>query len=388
MSHSDPDTTHGPVEAALAAFRAGVPLKAPNARNLAATIENPGCTARRVLDAAGVDKAALASRLGTPLPEEQSVFAINRGTRFEADVKAHDYAALVDLLRGEGFRVGTVRVLPLRDLYPIHAHGPDVALRARAIATREAIVGMAAGDTEAPNLIDGGAIRWDYGGAVARLETDGIAWRLGGQIHVVEVKSFPIVDGRGDPEKVGAAAWQASVYVAAIADLLGAAGLDTDLVSTDVLLVCPRNTSLVPMMVRVDVARQVRALRRLLAGRLSIGAVLGGLGPDMTLDTTGLADAAAARHLADVLDRLGTNYLPACLATCPLAYHCRDHARAMGHPSSLGADVRASLAGVASLPRVVALADGAPPDRSEAEAATVLVRARRLVAAATTEARA
>ena len=323
------------------------------------------------------------ARLGATPPEEQSAFAIKRGTRFEADVKAHEYAELIDLLRREGFRVGTVRVLPLRDLHPINPRDPDIALRARAEATRAAIEAMAAGDPEAPNLIDGGAIRWDYGGATARLETDGIAWRLGGRIHVVEVKSFPIVDGRGDPEKVGGAAWQASVYVAAIADLLAAAGLDTTLVSTDVLLVCPRNTSLVPTMVRVDVARQVRALRRLLAGRVGIGDVLGRLGPDVTLDTTGLDDAAAARHLADVVDRLGTNYLRSCLANCPLAYFCRDCAREAGDPGSLGSDVRASLAGVASLPRVVALAEGAPPNPSEAEAADVLARARRLVVSAT-----
>lgn len=382
MSHGDPGPTGTTIEYSLATFRGHVPLKAPNARSLAAAIENPRCTARRVLDAAGVDKAALAARIGPSPTEAQSVFASNRGTRFEAAVKADSYAVLVDLLRREGFRVGTVRVLPLRALHPINPGNPDVALLARATATRHAIVDMVAEVVTAPNVIDGGAIRWDFGGATARLETDGIAWRIGSQIHVVEIKSFPIVDGRGDPEKVGAAAWQASVYVAAIADLLAAAGLDPDLVATDVLLICPRNTSLVPTIVCVDVARQVRALRRLLVGRMGVDEALARVGADATLDTTGLDDEAAARHLAGVLERLGTNYLPSCLAACPLSFHCRDHARGIGDPSGLGSDVRASLASVATLPRAVALADGAPAGVAETEAAAMLVRAQRLIASA------
>ena len=58
-------------------------MKLPNARTLAAIRANPACNARRVLDAAGVDKAALAERLGRPVPEGQSKFALQRGNRFE-----------------------------------------------------------------------------------------------------------------------------------------------------------------------------------------------------------------------------------------------------------------------------------------------------------------
>jgi hypothetical protein len=95
-----------------------------------------------------------------------------------------------------------------------------------------------------------------------------------------------------------------------------------------------------------------------------------------------LDSADAAAHLAAVLERLGTNYLPSCLAACPLAFHCREHARAVGDPGYLGSDARASLAGVASLPRALALAEGAAPAPDEAEVADLLQRAERLVAAA------
>jgi len=297
-------------------------------------------------------------------------------------VKADGYGVLLALLRQAGFPPDPPRVLPLRDLYPIDPRDPDAALRRRAVETRSAILAMARGAAGAYNLIDGGALRWDYGGAVARLETDGIAWRLGGRIRVIEIKSFPIVDGRGDPEKLGAAAWQAAVYVAAIADLLADAGLDARLVSTEVLLVCPRNTSLTATIAALDVARKVRALRRLLAGRASIADVLTRFGPGVSLDTTGLDDAQAAARLAHVLDLLGTNYLPSCLAACPLARHCRARARAAGDPGCLGSDARASLAGVRTLPRAVELAQGAPADPTEAEAGAALARARRLLDAA------
>jgi hypothetical protein len=365
----------------LTAFRLGMPLRARNARSLAAVIENPGCTARRVLDAAGVDKAAMAARLGAPAAQQESIFALNRGTRFESAVKADRYQVLIALLREAGFEVENPRVLPLRDRYPIDPHEPEPALAARARETHSAVVAMARGEADAPNLIDGGALRWDYGGAFARLETDGIAWRLGGRIHVIEIKSFPIVDGRADPEKVGEAAWQAAVYVSAITDLLAAAGLDTRLVSSEILLVCPRNTSLMATLARVDVQRQARSLRRLLDGRATIAEALGHLGEGVTLDTSRMQDTETVQHLTQVLERLGTNYLPSCLATCPLAFHCRARARAQGSPGQLGTDVRASLAGVKSLSRVVELADGALAAPTEADAAATLARARRLMRA-------
>jgi hypothetical protein len=59
----------------------------------------------------------------------------------------------------------------------------------------------------------------------------------------------------------------------------------------------PDMTSLVPTMVPLDVARQARSLRRLLAGRAQVGEVLATLGEHMTLATTGMDDSAATAHL-------------------------------------------------------------------------------------------
>lgn len=367
------------VGAALEALRAGLPTKPPSARHIASIRDNPACNARRVLDAAGIDKSAVAHRLGRPMPEGQSVFALQRGARFEELVKRDGYAELIRLLRSSGHDAKEIRVLPLRHMYPIDRRNPAAALDRRASETRAAIIGMAEGRTGAVNLIDGGALQWDFGGAIARLETDGIAWRIGEQIRVIEIKSFPIVDGRADPEKVGGAAWQSAVYVAALVDLLEEVGLDPNVVSMEVLLIASKNTSLVPMIVPIDVSRHVRSLRRMLDQRASIPTILAALPRGTTLDTTSMDDDDAADHLSCVLEALGTNFVPECLRSCALAYHCRERARAAGRPACLGAGARANLGVVGSLGRALELARGAPPDSSERDVAQHLVDAAALL---------
>jgi hypothetical protein len=80
-------------------IRGQVPAKRHNARTTAALTSNPDCARRGVLDAAGVDKDKLATRLGFPPKFGQSEFAITRGSSFEAQVKANGCAELLRLLR-------------------------------------------------------------------------------------------------------------------------------------------------------------------------------------------------------------------------------------------------------------------------------------------------
>lgn len=56
------------------------------------------------------------------------------------------------------------------------------------------------------------------------LEPDLIAFQLAGRFHVVEIKSFAVIDGQADASKVSAAATQAAVYVLAMRQLLTEAG--------------------------------------------------------------------------------------------------------------------------------------------------------------------
>ena len=63
------------------------------------------------------------------------------------------------------------------------------------------------------------------GGHLAYLEPDVVAFQVGGRFHVVEIKSFAVIDGQADEESVAAAAMQAAVYVLALQDLLTAEDL-------------------------------------------------------------------------------------------------------------------------------------------------------------------
>jgi hypothetical protein len=81
MNVSHPGPTQPPAQR-LAALRGPVPQRSLDARALAALAANPGCHRRALLDAAGVDKAVLADRLGSPAPFGQSPFAIARGHIF------------------------------------------------------------------------------------------------------------------------------------------------------------------------------------------------------------------------------------------------------------------------------------------------------------------
>jgi hypothetical protein len=184
-----------------------------DARALAALAANPGCDRRAVLDAAGVDKAALATRLGSPAAFGQSPFAITRGLVFERRLRAERCAELVTLLRAELLPESAAQApVEVPDLLP--SEGPAV----RAARTRVALAEAAANAEAGPawTLLDRPLLRLDVAGSTVSLEPDAIAIGPDGRWTVVEIKSFPILDGSADPTKVGAAARQAAVYVLAL----------------------------------------------------------------------------------------------------------------------------------------------------------------------------
>ncbi len=181
-----------------------------DARALAALAANPGCRRRALLDGAGVDKGALAQALGAPANFGQSQFAHQRGNSFEARVKADGGADLVRLLH-ERLRDGTEPPGPGAVATPdLTAPGPQGRTARTAIALREA--------TEAGRwaLLDHPMVSLDVAGSPAFLEPDAVVVHPDGSWTVVEIKSFPMVDGSADPAKVGAAARQSAVYALAL----------------------------------------------------------------------------------------------------------------------------------------------------------------------------
>ncbi|MEU6073284.1 hypothetical protein [Micromonospora sp. NPDC047074] len=360
-------------EERLAAIRGGVPPKRHNARTIAALTGNPGCTRRAVLDGAGVDKPRLAERIGFPAGFGQSRFAITRGNAFEAQVKADGGA---ELLRLVAERLG-VPVPAAATWTDLGDGGPDdTAARHRRSA--ELLAGAAPGDAtdDAPGsgtdadaaLFDHPLLGLDVAGRRVHLEPDLVAARLAGRFHVVEIKSFAVVDGQADPAKVSAAATQAAVYVLALRELLVAAGHDPELVSHDVVLVCPRDFANQPMASLVDVRKQLLVLRRQLDRMARLDTLLAAVPGDFTADLT-----AEPAELLAALATVEARYAPDCLAACELAYFCRYEAR--GHTGALGRPVREALGGIAEVEEVLALAAGERTPEPEQEEAAALLRA-------------
>ncbi|MEU9213317.1 hypothetical protein AB0D27_36760 [Streptomyces sp. NPDC048415] len=197
-----------------------VPPKALDARALAALAANPGCERRALLDGAGVDKAGLADALGSPSAFGQSQFAFMRGNAFEARVKADGGAELLRLVHEKldpGAEPPTAGVVP-----DLSAVGPEGRAARTALALREA---TAAG---AWTLLDHPMLALDVAGSAAFLEPDAVVVHPDGSWTVVEIKSFPMLDGSADPAKVGAAARQSAVYVLALEEVAAHLGAEPE----------------------------------------------------------------------------------------------------------------------------------------------------------------
>nr|BFE76303.1 hypothetical protein GCM10020092_096040 [Actinoplanes digitatis] len=204
------------------------------------------------------------------------------------------------------------------------------------------------------------------------LEPDLIAFQVEGRLHVVEIKSFAIVDGQADSAKVSAAAVQAAVYVLALRRLLEELGHDPELVSHDVVLVCTENFSLNPAAVVLDVRKQLATLKRQLTRLASVSALAAALPESVSFDLV-----LPSADLIAALTEIEASYAPECLSACELAVYCRHEAA--GSTAALGRPVRDALGGVGTVDEVLALAAGdRTPTEEQAEAAALLRAAARL----------
>ncbi|MEV4338376.1 hypothetical protein [Streptomyces sp. NPDC049590] len=348
-----------------------VPAKALDARALAALAANPGCARRAILDGAGVDKARLASALGAPSGFGQSQFALTRGNAFEARVKADGGAELLRLVHA---RLDPGAEPPAGAAVPdLSAHGPEGRTARTALALREAT--GAGGWT----LLDHPMLALDVAGSLAFLEPDAVVVHPDGGWSVVEIKSFPTVDGAADPAKVGAAARQAAVYVLALEQV--AARLDpVPEVRHRVLLVCPKDFSNLPAGSAVDIRKQRAVTARQLARLTRIEEIA-----DALPEGTCFAPDRPAEELTAAVEAVPAAYAPECLSACELAFHCRERARSAGAVTRLGRPLRAELGGLSTVAEVLSAARGASGDPAD-PAVAALRRAAALRAEALREA--
>ncbi|MEV7787012.1 hypothetical protein AB0O72_16700 [Streptomyces sp. NPDC088106] len=351
-----------------------VQAKALDARALAALAANPGCRRRAILDGAGVDKGALASALGSPSVFGQSQFAFVRGNAFEAKVKADGGT---ELLRLAHEKLDRAAEPPTDARVPdLTAQGPQGRTARTELALREAA-------TEAPGtwtLLDHPMLALDVAGSPAFLEPDAVVVHPDGSWTVVEIKSFPMLDGAADPSKVGAAARQSAVYVLALEQV--AARLDpAPRVRHRILLVCPKDFSNLPTASAVDVRKQRAVTARQLDRLTRIEEIA-----DTLPEGTCFSPELPAEKLTEAVETVPAAYAPECLSACELAFHCRDRSRADGAVTSLGRPVRAELGGLTTVEDVLAAARGEAGDPDD-PAVAALRRAAALRAEALSGAR-
>ncbi len=295
-----------------------------------------------------MDKAALADRLGAPSGFGQSQFALTRGNAFEARVKADGGAELLRLVHS---RLDPGAEPPAGAPVPdLRAHGPEGRTARTALALREAV------EKGGWTLLDHPMLALDVAGSPAFLEPDAVVVHPDGSWTVVEIKSFPMLDGSADPAKVGAAARQSAVYVLALEDV--AARLEpAPPVRHRVLLVCPRDFSNLPTASAVDVRKQRAVTARQLARLTRVEDIAGTL-PEGTC----FAPDRPAEELAAAVESVPAAYAPECLSACELAFHCRDRSRADGAVTGLGRPLRAELGGLNTIEEVLAAARGESGD--------------------------
>lgn len=331
-----------------------VPPRPLDARALAALAANPGCGRRALLDGAGVDKTALAAALGSPAAFGQSQFAIVRGNAFEAKVKGDGGAELLRLVHthlGAGAEPPGAPG-PGPRVPDLAAAGPEGRAARTALALREATA--AARDTGAWTLLDHPMLALEVAGSPAYLEPDAVVVHPDGRWTVVEIKSFPMIDGAADAAKVGAAARQAAVYVLALERT--AEKLTGAEVGHTVLLVCPKDFSNLPAASPVDIRRERAVTRRQLERLTRVEELAAALPEGLTFDP-----ARTAEELTEAVAAVDASYAPECLAACELAFHCRDRARTAGEVTSLGRSVRGELGALTTVEAALAAAAGAGP---------------------------
>jgi hypothetical protein len=373
---------------ALDSIRGSMERARANARTVAALTDNPGCTRRRVIDAAGVRAYDLAETLGHPATRGQSPFAITTGRKFESRLKEDSrYRLLAEVLKP--FVVLPIDALRIEDLNRGSGKGVP-RLEYRAKETEKVLASIARGDDDAPHIVDHPVLVFDLAGTPVYLEPDALAFRVGNQLELVEIKSYAIIDGQADPGKLSATAGQSAVYLLALRATLARLGFDPELLRQSVILVAPRNFGRTPTAHRVPLRKKMIALERVLRAVPRTSAVVGTLAQGFTLDVDpGKKLDAASRKAA--LDRavrqLPMLYVPECLAACDMAKYCREQAVVDDDPSRLGRVARDTLAGVHRLADALRLATEGPGPGEDALASVAealqnayraLARARKL----------
>lgn len=372
-------------------FCGSFPRQALNARRVAGALDAPGCQRRTLIDAASINIDKLGALLTGSSPDRQSPYAISRGNQFEERVTANGMAEIVSLARKHlALEIPEVRQCDLSAaaVKAAHPDTPNHKLNERRVTlTKQKVAEMLRNPLQGHNLIRHAMTRLTLSGRTVYLEQDVLAFAAEGGIHVVEIKSYPRVDGRADPAKASDTIRQSAVYVLSLRHLVEEIGAENTVVSSTILIVLPENLSFTPTAVIHDIELAVRRLQRQLALVATVDDILDGLPGDLELpglpgpDADVEEKANAAQRARDAIAPIPAKFDGGCV-TCPLFAYCRGEADRHGSVARLGQAVAGACGAVSDITAALDLASGRRDAANSSEAAVAVSLARGAAAAA------
>ena len=226
----------------LAAIRGRWRRATHNARTIAALTTNPGCARRAVLDCAGVDKQRAGRLHRLPGPVRPVAVRHHPGQRLRGPGQGRTAAPSCCGCCASGSTWRSPRS-------PTTTWRRSPATRARTCGT-PARAPCSPGPPprpEAGTLFDHPLLRLEVAGQPAYLEPDLIAFQHDGRFHVVEIKSFAVIDGQADSRQGRGRRHPGGRLRAGHARAARRGRPRPGVVSHDVVLVCPRDFSNQPM---------------------------------------------------------------------------------------------------------------------------------------------
>lgn len=364
-------------EEAVARLRGGFPETALTARRIAMSTESPGCVRRKSLDAAGVDTTKLASLINGRA-DRQSPFVITRQAAFERQVIGeNDGMSRVLALAREHLGI-PAHLVGVVDLSEASLRGENVKVTAemRVIKTRHEIKRLLEENEEEVELIRSPLLKLTVGSRTAWLEPDVVALASAGRIHILEIRSFPLIDGNADLDLASRTVMEAAVHVMTMRQLAVELGFGPDRISSQALIVLPDNLSLAPTAKVVDTSRALTRLARALEAESAILDEVAGIELIDPLPALPAKDASfseqkeAASKARAAISRLPFRFRDGCNA-CPMFRVCRVDAEAQGLAVRLGTNVAQAVGSIETVGRAWDLITGLTAPVTEGEAAVV-----------------
>ena len=356
-------------------------------RHLTSFAANSECATARHAIASGSDIDRIFRGTRYEVDFGQSPFAIARGHQFEEYIGPRNgYQPVVDLLNEHlSLDIEPSRVLDLRKRPESPKMSTEDFWAYRAKETTRHLEALLRDEDTGYDLIAGAVMETDILGETQWFEADAVAFRAGDVLRVVEMKSFPTVDGRCDPDKAGSAFDQAAAYIFVLREMAEKMGLDPTRISDEALLITPKNVGFTPTLHRHPVGGKLARSRVIFEELRDEIAATGPMARLPEIDSAGNAASSEDARVASfeiAADRLTTSYTPQCLGRCGAAKVCRARALANGDPMVAGQRMARELVGIVGFARAEDLAEGATPDALEAAAAEKLQVVHDLVAQA------